>query len=708
MHLLKELIDAGAVQEALDRLRAAAEGGHPADSDAALAATAPVFLAFADKVSELLGTPRLDQIESEKRLKEAQRIARLGSWDHDVTAGRLIWSEETFRILGLRVGETTPAWESFLECVYPEDREEVAAQYDDAVRASMSCDMEFRIERRSDKAVRHVHFRCEPALGETGGAVHLIGMVHDVTQQRLAAAALRESERRFRETLESVRLLAIGVDVQGSITFANEFLLESLKWTRDEVLGRDWFDLASPTEPMTRENYTRLTQTGKEELRHFENEIQTADGQRRIVRWNNTALRNSAGKIVGMLSIGEDITEQEWAQRALLASEERLRGVFEQAAVGVCLAALDGRTKRANPAFSRIVGYPEADLLNRHFAEFTHPDDLMTEVLKFRELRSGGTETYTLEKRFVREDGEIVWVTQTVSPLRDAEGRLVEFITVVEDITDRKQAQEELMRAHGELEARVRERTAELEAANERLRELDRLKSEFLSTISHELRTPLSSIIGFTRLMEGGLVGPVTAEQKKYLGVVFTAANHLLSLINDLLDLSRIEAGRVELVVEPFDVMGVVGEASSTVAPLAMQKGLHLHTDLPTPSLEVYGDRKRCLQVVINLLGNAVKFTPKGEVKVAVRRDGLMVRVSVSDTGIGIREEDFSKLFQAFRQLEDSARRSHEGTGLGLHLCQRLARLMNGEIAVQSEYGKGSTFTFSIPLDGRKRPDGDD
>jgi signal transduction histidine kinase len=261
----------------------------------------------------------------------------------------------------------------------------------------------------------------------------------------------------------------------------------------------------------------------------------------------------------------------------------------------------------------------------------------------------------------------------------------------------RQRAEEALRIAHDALEHRVAERTAELSAANERLKELDRLKSEFLATMSHELRTPLNSIIGFTGLVKEGMAGPVNDEQKKQLGMAYSAAKHLLALIADLLDLSKIDAGKVRLVSEPFDFAGVVAEVVAHLKPQAQAKLLQLRPQLPPGALPMHGDRKRCLQVLLNLVQNAVKFTDKGAIDLVARTDATTLRVDVIDTGIGIKPEELGSLFEAFRQLDGSARRRYEGAGLGLYLCRRLLTLMGGEITAYSVFGQGSRFSFHVP-----------
>ena len=269
---------------------------------------------------------------------------------------------------------------------------------------------------------------------------------------------------------------------------------------------------------------------------------------------------------------------------------------------------------------------------------------------------------------------------------------------------EHNRAAEGLRRARDELEERVRERTAELVQANQRLEEMDRLKSQFLATMSHELRTPLNSIIGFTGILRQGFAGPVNEEQKKQLGLVFGSARHLLSLINDLLDLSRIEAGKVDIERAPFNFVDVVNDVVQNLAPIAEQKNLRLLTDLPWQPIDMVGDRKRCFQVLLNLANNAVKFTERGEVKIIARAERDQLRVCVADTGIGIKPEHMGMLFEAFRQLDGTAKRIYEGTGLGLHLCRRLLTLMHGEIGVESEFGKGSRFCFTLPREAPERP----
>lgn len=276
---------------------------------------------------------------------------------------------------------------------------------------------------------------------------------------------------------------------------------------------------------------------------------------------------------------------------------------------------------------------------------------------------------------------------------------LIKQVTHLASIAiEHERAMEGLQRARDEMEKRVQDRTAELVRANEKLEELDRLKSLFLASMSHELRTPLNSIIGFTEILSQGMAGPVNEEQKMQLNIVSASSRHLLSLINDLLDVSRIEAGKMELQHAPFDFVEVVNEVIETLKPMADQKTLRLASQVPAPHIKMVGDRKRIFQVLLNLVNNAVKYTDHGSVEILVRIAQDNLWVCVSDTGIGIKQEQMGLLFEAFRQLNGSAKRVYEGTGLGLHLCRKLVNLMQGQISAESQRGKGSRFTFTVPL----------
>lgn len=251
------------------------------------------------------------------------------------------------------------------------------------------------------------------------------------------------------------------------------------------------------------------------------------------------------------------------------------------------------------------------------------------------------------------------------------------------------------------MEKRIEERTKELRLLAEKAKKADRIKSAFLATMSHELRTPLNSIIGFTGIILKELAGPLNEEQKKQLGMVQSSARHLLELINDVLDISKIEANELKLSVSEFGVKESIEKVLGMLVPLSEKKGLELRWDISDNVGRIVTDKRRFEQVLMNLMSNAVKFTEKGSILLSCRREGDSYVISVKDTGIGMEKKELERIFEPFSQIDTGLSRKYEGTGLGLSISKKLLELMGGKIFVESEPGKGSTFTVVIPVEIR-------
>lgn len=360
-----------------------------------------------------------------------------------------------------------------------------------------------------------------------------------------------------------------------------------------------------------------------------------------------------------------------------LGRNEEFAAIVKNSNDAIISITLDGTITSWNPAAAQIFGYTSAETIGQPVTILYPPDRVKEEPALLARIQRGELiEHFETVRR--RKDGTDLNVSLTLSPIKNSHGQVIGASKIARDISLQIQARDELTRI------------------NERLQEVDRLKSEFLATMSHELRTPLNSIIGFGEIIREGLAGPVNAEQKMQLGMLLNSARHLLHLINDLLDLARVESGRLEPVWEKIDASEVAAEVIQTLNPLAAQKNLQLLCDCPRP-ITLQTDRKMLFQIMLNLTNNAVKFTNRGHVRILVDSPPGHVRLRIQDTGIGIKPQDLGILFEAFRQVDGSARRRVEGTGLGLYLCKRLVTLLGGEIKVQSEYGTGSEFTVTLP-----------
>jgi len=377
-----------------------------------------------------------------------------------------------------------------------------------------------------------------------------------------------------------------------------------------------------------------------------------------------------------------EVARREQAQISLQDSERKYRELVENANSIILKMDRNGCITFLNEFGQRFLGYTESELLGRNVVGTIVPrietggrdlERLMEETATHPDQHTSN------ENENLRRDGTRVWISWTNRPIHDREGRLTGCLSVGNDITALKQTQ------------------AQLEVAKEAAESADRLKSAFMATMSHELRTPLNSIIGFTGILLQELPGPLNSEQRNQLGMVRNAARHLLALINDVLDISKIEAGQLTVERVPFDLPRTINQVIETVMPLAREKRLQLVTDIAPDIQKLDGDQRRFEQVLLNLLSNAIKFTEQGQVTLRCAREPGWVVISVRDTGCGISEQDQATLFRPFRQLDTGLARKHEGTGLGLAICKRLVDIMKGRIELSSKVGEGSVFTVRLP-----------
>jgi PAS domain S-box-containing protein len=346
-----------------------------------------------------------------------------------------------------------------------------------------------------------------------------------------------------------------------------------------------------------------------------------------------------------------------------------------------CIAGFDGFFKSLNPSWQTALGFTTEELMAKPYLEFIHPEDRPATVAEDIRLQNREV-TFAFENRYLCKDGSYKWMSWNAVSV--PQQKLI--YAVARDITERKKAQLQIEQQNRELELRNRE----VERAT-------KLKSKFLATMSHELRTPLNAIVGFSDLLAEETAGELTDKQKRFVGHIKQGSAHLLQLINDILDLSKIEAGQLELRCENFQLSDALPEVLSTIRPLAMAKNIQVEHKLKTER-PVYADRVRLKQILYNLLSNAVKFTPRGgRISIDCFEQEDFLHITVTDTGIGIRAEDQEAVFEEFRQVEGDAGAASEGTGLGLAITKRLVEQQGGKISLASELGKGSRFTFTLP-----------
>ncbi len=511
--------------------------------------------------------------------------------------------------------------------------------------------------------------------------------------RRRAEAQIRQLSR----VVEQMDDIVTITDVSGVITYINPSFERQIGYTLAEVVGQTPRIIKSGLE--TSGFYTRMWATilrGES----YQGEICNRKKHGELYYESKTIspIRDTHGVITHFVSTGKDITVHKQAEAALKESEIRYQVIFEGANEGILAARIADRSfQYVNPAICAMFGYTHDEFLRLGINDM-YPNEAQPRVFAEFQAMVRGEKALVSNIRCRRKDGSIFYADiKAARTHMDSQEFMVSFIN---DVTERRHAEEALIEERNSLARRVDERTSDLSRANAELMRAVRAKDEFLANMSHELRTPLNAILALSESLLEQLRGPLNERQQTSLRNIESSGRHLLALINDILDLSKVESGWMDLQCESFMIADVCEASLMFVKELALKKQLQLAFQMNDELAKVHADPKRLKQMLVNLLSNAVKFTHKGgrvSLTVNIDADAGVVSFGVDDTGIGITPEGMARLFQPFIQLDSSLSRQHEGTGLGLVLVRRLADLHGGSVTVESDIGKGSRFTIAMP-----------
>jgi PAS domain S-box-containing protein len=517
----------------------------------------------------------------------------------------------------------------------------------------------------------------EPSVGERDAATF--------ADPRSTTGLVPQSAGLYQLLVESVRDYAIfALDPNGVIMSWNAGAERIKGYSAQEAIGRHFSIFYTPEDLAVDKPGVELVTATRHGRVEDEGWRVRKDGSQFWASVVITALRDSAGRLVGFAKVTRDLTERRRADERLRTSEERLRVLIGSVKdYGIFMLDPDGRIATWNEGARRIKGYESDEIVGRHFSVF-YPEPARSEGFPDYELEVARAEgRFEDEGWRLRKDGSRFWANVVITALRGDDGSLIGFAKVTRDLTERRLAQQR--------EVEDARRLAEVEASN-------RAKTGFLAAMSHELRTPLNAISGYAQLLQDGIAGPVTEQQEEFLNRIRGSQQHLLAIVNDLLNYGRIEAGVVVYELAPISMHDAVARVIAMVAPQAYRKGLRV--ELGTCSLDVVAmsDQLKTEQIVLNLVSNAVKFTPDGGVVTLTcsLRDGAAM-IAVRDTGPGIPEDMQEMIFDPFVQLGRSLTSTPEGAGLGLAISRDLARAMQGDVIVESTPGSGATFTLRLP-----------
>jgi PAS domain S-box-containing protein len=593
-------------------------------------------------------------------------------------------SPQIEQLLGYAPEEWLATPNLFWRVIHPEDAERVRVEHRRSYDAGESFSTQYRLVAR-DESIVWVEDRVIVVTDPDGKPVRAQGFLLDVTHRKAAEQALGDSEERFRTLVSNIPgvVFRCAIDSDWTMEFLSDEIDELVGYPPSDFIGNKVRTYASMVHPDDAELLEREVADAVRDDRPYTTEYRVLhrDGTVRYVVERGQAIlgRDGEYKLDGAIF---DLTERKRTEEARL----KLGAIVESAPDAIIGTDLEDRITSWNRGAEHLFGFTAEEAVGQ-LLSFHLPPDRLEERPALVARVVGGEEIRSFETVRTRKDGSLIDVSLTLSPIRDATGTVVGVATIAQDVTVRKRDEEERDRL-----------LHELEGQNERLRELDRLKDEFVALVSHELRTPLTSIRGYLELVLDGEAGDLTDDQREFLGIVERNSHRLLALVGDLLFLAQVEAGKLSLEVGAVDLSSIAAETVETARPLAEENGITL-TLASGPLALLAADRVRLAQLLDNLVSNGIKFTPPGgRVDVRVRGERGSAVIEVRDTGMGIPAAEQEHLFERFFRASKATEQAIPGTGLGLAISKAIVHAHGGRITVASEEGKGSTFRVALPI----------
>ena len=617
-------------------------------------------------------------LENREWLRLTMAGSRMGTWTRELDGtNRVVWSPELERIFGLEPGEFPQTEEAFFDFVHPDDRAALAEAVRRGIQTHSDYDIEFRYTRK-DGARGWMLGRGRAFYDQSGKPYRLAGLGWDITERKETEEALRLSEKELIEFFQNATEAIHWVGPDGTILRANQAELRMLGYSADEYIGRNIADFHVEQE-VIEDILERLTRG--EALQRYPAKMLCKDGSIRDVLINSSVYFEE-GTFIHTRCFTRDVTEELRVDKAL----RRLADIVESTDDAVIAKDLNGVITNWNPGAEKLYGYKAEEIVGKPvniLIPQNRPDEEPAILAKLRRgERIDHYETIRMAK-----DGSRINVSLTVSPIRNAAGEVIGASKIARDITEQKRAEQE----REQLLTRERVAREEAEIAN-------RTKDEFLAVLSHELRTPLTAMLGWLAILRGHRLDQETTEHA--IETIERNAQAQAQLIEDLVDVSRIVGGKLNLEVRPIDLLPAINAAIEVVHPAANAKSINIEINCDSSVGPVTGDPARLQQVIWNLLSNAVKFTPKGgSVQVNFQQAESSAEIVIRDTGIGISADFLPHVFERFRQAESAVTRSHRGMGLGLAIVRHLVELHGGTVTAASEgENQGATFTIRLPL----------
>lgn len=617
--------------------------------------------------------------DSEQALAEAQRLAHIGNWEWDTATDKITWSDELYRIYGLHHHEFDGKYRSFLERIHPDDLAFVKNVIKTADKQKKGINYIHRIIRKNDGAIRIVNGRGRAVI-KNGKVVKFIGTAQDITESEKAEEKIRKSSKAMAEAQHLAHIGSWEWTVSTNEVSWSEELYELYGVDKEEFKAtyEGFLECVYPEDRDYVDKLIKDAGVKKKPLDYFHRIIRKNDHKVRMLQCYGRAVLDEKGNLVKITGTAQDVTEAKQSEDRI----KQLSLIASESTNGILILNKEGKVEWLNDGFTRLSGYTLEDLhgtsseLLRNGQDTGHKAGSATYETLMREKKPViyEAENYT-------KDGRKYWAQTTLSPLLDENGEVYKIIAIDSDISKLKITEEALIKA------------------KEKAEQSKKVKEEFLANMSHEIRTPMNGIIGFARLLEDS---PLSPTQQEYLGAIKTSGSNLLVIINEILDFSKLESGKIvfeEVKIDlPKCIESVLQIFQTKVSKNKVKLSMEIDKQIPKT---LFADQVRLSQILINLISNAIKFTEAGEIKVIAKMisqddDCAEIEFTVKDTGIGIHPDKLGLIFESFSQASSDTTRKYGGTGLGLTITKKLIELQGGKIRVESEVGKGSNFIYSI------------
>ncbi len=637
--------------------------------------------------------------QSRERLKLAQKAAKIGTFEWQIPADNNIWSEELETLYGLSPGSFGGSFKSWQEHIHPDDRIHVEKLIKETFRTHKR---HFETEWRAilpDGTIRSIYAKAEINYDTDGRPLRMLGINMDITHRRNAAAAYQASLDRqsafFKTALDAV----LTIDQHSVITEFNPAAERIFGYSRKEAVGQKMQQLIIPPEfrAAHKHGMGRYLQTDEGPILNKQIEITALrkDGQEFPIELFITRIGEEDPPVfMGTL---RDITVRKQQEANLRASEARYAATFNNAPIGIAHTSSTGQFMLINQHFCDMLGYTHQEMTGKYFRDITHPDDASNDMQAMSGLIAGTLESYHREKRYLHKNGSTVWVNLNVAVQKNDANEVDYFLTTVEDITQRRLAEERL-REDFKRRQELEEKTTILTEQREQLMMINHAKDEFISLASHQLRTPATGVKQYVGMLMQGYFGDLTDEQMSIVKAAYESNERQLNIVNALLNVARLDAGKVKLQPVSCDMCQMLEDIIQEQAEVFRMRRQPLTLRTPSHPVMCGVDAQLIRMVLENIVDNAGKYSRHGRpVEVRLRQTAKAVIIEVQDQGVGMRQKDHTKLFQKFSRIDNELSTSASGSGLGLYWAKKIMDLHQGTITVDSRARQGSTFTITIP-----------